>query len=91
MLQDVIAIADMDRVLRGNEPQVGGFDLIYDGDFVKNDKGLMSLLGCNNDRLDNLAKLKASILKQGGDLGSVLPLLNAPPPRRVPAKSRGET
>jgi tubulin polyglutamylase TTLL9 len=52
VLDDVFTILNLEKLLTGEEEQVGGFDLIYKGKPVNkpdlsNDK---SMLGCLNDR-----------------------------------------
>jgi tubulin polyglutamylase TTLL9 len=52
LLEDVYAILDEERVLTGNEEQIGGFDLICKGTPVKlpTNSTYMSHLGCFNNR-----------------------------------------
>jgi tubulin polyglutamylase TTLL9 len=69
LLEDVFTILDPERVLTGNEEQVGGFDLICKGNPVKPSGSSVysSKLGCFDNRdqsLKKLAKISASRLAQ---------------------------
>jgi len=63
LLEDMLAVVDMDHKLQGTETQVGGFDLVWYGGPVKPEKGTIALppgvscLGCLNDRVANLKKV----------------------------------
>lgn len=59
MLDDMLSILDLEHRLKGNEDQVGGFDLIYSDGYVKFDRNCMftSYLGCSTNRTRQLAKL----------------------------------
>ena len=58
-LDDVYTIVDMEKVLEGNEEQIGGFDLIYRSVPVNLPSSSMyhTLLGCQNNRRRNLRLL----------------------------------
>ena len=69
LLEDVFAILDLERILTGNEEQIGGFDLICKGTPVKLSQTSVftSHLGCFNNRqsqLKKLAKMTAARLAQ---------------------------
>jgi len=58
LLDDVFTIIDMERILTGQEEQIGGFDLICKGAPVKNESSLFSsMLSCHNNRGQQLKKL----------------------------------
>jgi tubulin polyglutamylase TTLL9 len=59
LLDDVFTIVDMEKVLQGNEEQVGGFDLIYRQTQVPMPPNSIysTYLGCYNQRAQNLKKL----------------------------------
>lgn len=59
MLDDMLTIIDIEKVLVGEETQIGGFDLIYKGSPIRKDESLTkrSNLGCFNDRDTQLKKL----------------------------------
>ncbi len=66
MLDDMLSIIDLEKVMLNDEPQIGGFDLIYKGNEIKaNDYSLVkSRLGTFNNREDQMKKLaKATYLK----------------------------
>ncbi|CAK93295.1 unnamed protein product (macronuclear) [Paramecium tetraurelia] len=66
LLDDVFTIIDLERILTGNEEQIGGFDLIYKGGPIKNSyiASSISFLGTLNNRKLQLKKLaKACALK----------------------------
>jgi len=48
LLEDTYTLLDFEKLLKGDEEQVGGFDLIYKGNYVKLDPKLAftTLLGC---------------------------------------------
>ena len=54
LLDDTLTIVDMEKVLSGNEVQVGGFDLIYKGGpiIMASNSTLQTLLGCHNNRIN---------------------------------------
>jgi tubulin polyglutamylase TTLL9 len=62
LLDDVLTIVDTEKLLEGQEQQVGGFDLIYSGKPVQQppSSAFLSLLGCKNNRVKNLKKLAVS-------------------------------
>jgi len=68
LLDDVFTIIDMEKVLTGQEEQIGGFDLICKGTPIRNDSSLFSsMLSCHNNRsqqLKKLAKIISSRLAQ---------------------------
>jgi len=68
LLDDVFTVLDLEKVLTGQEEQIGGFDLICKGVPVKNESSLFStMLGSHNNRsqqLKKLAKIIASKLSQ---------------------------
>ena len=59
LLEDVFTILDLEKVLKGDEMQVGGFDLIYFGQPLKSTISTFysTTLGAVNDRQDQLRKL----------------------------------
>ena len=59
LLDDVFTIIDMERVLQGNEEQIGGFDLIYRQTplSMPTNSIYTTYLGCYNQRSTNLKKL----------------------------------
>ena len=59
LLDDVFTIIDMERVLQGNEEQIGGFDLIYRQTPLSMPTNAIytTYLGCYNQRSTNLKKL----------------------------------
>ncbi|CAD8067487.1 unnamed protein product [Paramecium sonneborni] len=66
LLDDVFTIIDLEKILTGNEEQIGGFDLIYKGGPIKNNynSSQISFLGTFNNRKLQLKKLaKACALK----------------------------
>ncbi|CAK73860.1 unnamed protein product (macronuclear) [Paramecium tetraurelia] len=66
LLDDVFTIIDVEKILTGNEEQIGGFDLIYKGGPIKNNYNCSSIsfLGTFNNRKLQLKKLaKACALK----------------------------
>jgi tubulin polyglutamylase TTLL9 len=52
LLEDTYSILDIEKILTGNEEQVGGFDLICRGNPVKSStsSSFSSHLGCFNNR-----------------------------------------
>lgn len=52
LLDDVFTIIDVEKILTGNEEQIGGFDLIYKGGPMKNNYNCSSIsfLGTFNNR-----------------------------------------
>lgn len=63
LLEDTYTLLDFEKILKGDEEQVGGFDIIYRGNPVKQDpKATYStLLGCYNNRQQQLKKLAKQI------------------------------
>ncbi|CAD8194182.1 unnamed protein product [Paramecium pentaurelia] len=59
LLDDVYTIIDLEKILTGNEEQIGGFDLIYKGGPIKSQyyASQISFLGTFNNRKINLKKL----------------------------------
>lgn len=59
LLDDVLSIIDVEKVLTGQEEQIGGFDLIFRGVPVKlpNNSVYTTLLGAQNNRSQQLKKL----------------------------------
>lgn len=59
LLDDAFTIIDLEKVLKGQEEQIGGFDLIYKGNPVKLPANSIfgSLLGAYNNRGQQLKKL----------------------------------
>ena len=59
LLEDVFAILDLEKILTGNEEQIGGFDLICKGTPLKLSQTSIftSHLGCFNNRQTQLKKL----------------------------------
>lgn len=66
LLHDTLNIVDMEQRLTGEEEQVGGFDLIFKGGYVRLDPAALntSHLGCNNNRKRQLAKLARAASKR---------------------------
>ena len=52
LLEDVYVILDIEKILTGNEEQIGGFDLMCKGEATKFGKTSVytSRLGCYNNR-----------------------------------------
>ncbi|CAD8106578.1 unnamed protein product [Paramecium primaurelia] len=59
LLDDVFTIIDLEKILTGNEEQIGGFDLIYKGGPIKSQyySSSISFLGTFNNRKIQLKKL----------------------------------
>ncbi|CAD8192456.1 unnamed protein product [Paramecium octaurelia] len=59
LLDDVFTIIDLEKILTGNEEQIGGFDLIYKGGPIKSQyySSSFSFLGTFNNRKIHLKKL----------------------------------
>ena len=59
LLEDVFQILDIEKILHGNEEQIGGFDLICRGHPIKpsTTSSYSSHLGCFNNRNQQLKKL----------------------------------
>ena len=59
LLDDVLTIVDVEKVLTGQEEQIGGFDLIFRGTPIKlpSNSIYTSLLGAHNNRSQQLKKL----------------------------------
>jgi tubulin polyglutamylase TTLL9 len=59
LLDDVFTIIDMEKVLQGNEEQVGGFDLVYRQNPLPMPANSIysTYLGCYNQRNTNIKKL----------------------------------
>jgi tubulin polyglutamylase TTLL9 len=59
LLDDVFTIVDMEKVLQGNEEQIGGFDIIYRQTPISMPANSIysTYLGCYNQRTSNLKKL----------------------------------
>lgn len=65
VLDDVFTILNLEKLLTGEEEQVGGFDLIYkEKPIKKSEKSDHSMLGCFNDREANLKKLAKSAVSR---------------------------
>ncbi|KAL4462148.1 hypothetical protein ABPG72_010464 [Tetrahymena utriculariae] len=62
VLDDAFTIIDIERILTGQEEQIGGFDLIFKGNQIKlpQNSTYSSLLGCYNNRNQQLKKLAKS-------------------------------
>jgi len=62
MLDDVMTILDFEKILSGNEEQIGGFDLICKGNLVNcpANSTYQTTLGCINNRDINMKKLAKS-------------------------------
>lgn len=66
MLDDMLSVIDMEKVMTGEERQVGGFDLIYKEGEIEGEEG-KSKLGCFNNRefqLKRLAKQRYFKMKE---------------------------
>ena len=59
LLEDVFTILDIEKIMTGNEEQIGGFDLICRGTIVKpsSTSSYTTHLGCYNNRNQQLKKL----------------------------------
>lgn len=66
VLDDVFTILNLEKLLTGDEEQVGGFDLIYKGKHIKKTDSTndYSMLGCFNDRESNLKKLGKQVVSR---------------------------
>ncbi len=56
LLNDMLSVVDLERKLRPFEPQIGGFDLVWNNGPVKANPLMAhygSFLGCINDRAEN--------------------------------------
>lgn len=62
LIDDTFTIVDMEKVLSGNEVQVGGYDLIYKGGpiIMASNSTLQTLLGCHNNRINQSKQLAKS-------------------------------
>lgn len=62
LLDDVLTIVNLEKILTGEEEQVGGFDLIYKNNKrIKNGVKNLSFLGCLNNRMQQMPKLAKNI------------------------------
>ena len=59
LLEDTYQVLDPERVLKGDEDQIGGYDCIYRGGHIRPDPKatFTSFLGCHNNRITQLKKL----------------------------------
>ena len=59
LLEDTYTCLDLEAIMRGDEEQIGGFDLIVRGNVLKPDPkaAYTTLLGCFNNRQQQLKKL----------------------------------
>lgn len=59
LLEDTYTCLDLEAIMRGDEDQIGGFDLIVKGNATKPDPKATytTLLGCFNNRQQQLKKL----------------------------------
>jgi len=58
LLDDVFTIIDMEKILTGQEEQIGGFDLICKGTPIRAESSMFaSMLSCHNNRAQQLKKL----------------------------------
>lgn len=66
LLNDTIAIVDMEKKLTGSEDQIGGYDLIYRNGFVKFNQNctFTTYLGCHNNRDKQLKRMWKTIKKK---------------------------
>jgi len=66
LLHDTMNVVDMERRLTGNEEQIGGFDLIYRGGFVKFNSNctFTATLGFHNNRTKQLKKMWKNIRRK---------------------------
>jgi len=62
VLDDTFSVLNIERILSGNEEQVGGFDMIYKGQTIKQPQNstYTTHLGCFNNRHQQLKKLAKS-------------------------------
>jgi len=63
LIDDVMTILDFEKILEGENNQIGGFDLVYKGTPVTLpiQHVYSTYLGCENNREENLKKLGKSI------------------------------
>ena len=59
LLEDTYQVLDPEKVLKGDEEQIGGYDCIYRGGPIRPDPKatITSYLGCYNNRVTQLKKL----------------------------------
>lgn len=59
LLEDTYTCLDIEAIMRGDEEQIGGFDLIVRGNAIKPDPkaSYTTLLGCFNNRQQQLKRL----------------------------------
>lgn len=62
LLEDTYTCLDLEAIMRGDEEQIGGFDLIVRGNPIKPDPkaSYTTLLGCFNNRQQQLKRLAKS-------------------------------
>lgn len=66
LLHDTMTVIDMEKRLLGNEEQIGGFDLIYRGGFVKFNTNctFTATLGFHNNRQKQLKRMWKNIRRK---------------------------
>jgi len=66
LIDDVMTILDFEKILNGDEEQVGGFDLVYKGNQINLQPQFKytTYIGCINNRDENLKKLALTISKK---------------------------
>jgi len=63
LLDDVFTIIDMEKILTGQEEQIGGFDLICKGTPIRAESSMFaSMLSCHNNRAQQLKKKLGKII-----------------------------
>ena len=70
LLDDAFTVLDLEKVLTGNEEQIGGFDIMYRGGLVTRPANSVykSYLGCYNNRATQLKKIaKAAAQRLAGN------------------------
>lgn len=62
LLDDTLTVVNIEKLLTGEEEQIGGFDLIYkNGKRIKNGVKNMSFLGCLNNRSQQMRKMAKGV------------------------------
>lgn len=65
LLDDLLDVIDIEEKRTGDETQIGGFDLIFNGSHVRPSRpmAVQSCLGCYNDRISVKQKAQRELLK----------------------------
>lgn len=62
LLDDTLTIINIEKLLTGEEEQIGGFDLIYKNNKrIKNGLRNISFLGCLNNRNQQMRKMAKAV------------------------------